>query len=123
MADIDYAKLNRQQKLAIFLISIGPEAAAQVLKQFDDVEIESLCREMAAFPMISESVMKQAMEEFASVVAGSVQSATGGMTFVQRTLELAKGDHRASAIIGRVGPAVGTSIEVIKDISEMEGRQ
>ncbi|HEX2860833.1 MAG TPA: flagellar motor switch protein FliG [Lacunisphaera sp.] len=123
MADIDYTKLNRQQKLAIFLISIGPEAAAQVLKQFDDIEIENLCREMAGFPMISETVMKQAMEEFASVVASSVQSATGGISFVQRTLELAKGDHRASAIIGRVGPVVGTSIEVIKDISEMEGRQ
>jgi flagellar motor switch protein FliG len=123
MADIDYAKLNRQQKLAIFMISIGPEASAAVLKQFDDVEIESLCREMAAFPMVSESVQKQAMEEFAGVVASSVQSATGGIGFVQKTLELAKGDHRASAIIGRVGPVVGTSIEVIKDISEMEGRQ
>jgi flagellar motor switch protein FliG len=123
MADIDYAKLNRQQKLAIFLISIGPEASASVLKQFDDVEIESLCREMAAFPMVSESVQKLALEEFAGVVASSVQSATGGIGFVQKTLELAKGDHRASAIIGRVGPVVGTSIEVIKDISEMEGRQ
>ena len=123
MADIDYAKLNRQQKLAIFMISIGPEASAAVLKQFDDVEIESLCREMAAFPMVSESVQKLAMEEFAGVVASSVQSATGGIGFVQKTLELAKGDHRASAIIGRVGPVVGTSIEVIKDISEMEGRQ
>ena len=123
MADIDYAKLNRQQKLAIFLISIGPETAAQVLKQFDDVEIENLCREMAAFQMIPENVSKQAMEEFASVVASSAQAATGGIGFVQRTLELAKGDHRASAIVGRVGPAVGTSIEVIKDISDMEGRQ
>lgn len=123
MADIDYAKLNRQQKLAIFLISIGPEASAAVLKQFDDVEIESLCREMAAFPMVSEAVQKQALDEFAGVVASSVQSATGGIGFVQKTLELAKGDHRASAIIGRVGPVVGTSIEVIKDISEMEGRQ
>ena len=123
MADIEYSKLNRQQKLAIFLISIGPETASQVLKQFDDVEIENLCREMAAFQMIPENVSKQAMEEFASVVASSAQAATGGIGFVQRTLELAKGDHRASAIVGRVGPAVGTSIEVIKDISDMEGRQ
>ena len=82
MADIDYAKLNRQQKLAIFLISIGPEAAASVLKQFDDIEIENLCREMAAFPMISETVQKQALDEFAGVVASSVQSATGGIGFV-----------------------------------------
>ncbi|RXK52971.1 flagellar motor switch protein FliG [Oleiharenicola lentus] len=123
MADIDFSKLNRHQKLAVFLISIGPDTAAQILKQFDDIEIENLSREMAAFEMIPDNVVKQAMEEFSSVVASSVQAATGGIGFVQRTLELAKGDHRASAIVGRVGPAVGTSIEVIKDISDMEGRQ
>lgn len=123
MADLDYTKLNRQQKLAVFLICIGPEAAAEVLKQFDDTEVENLCREMAAFPMIPEATQKQAFEEFAGVVAGSVQSAAGGIPFAQRTLEIAKGGHKASAIISRVGPAVGTSIEVIKDISEMEGRQ
>ncbi len=123
MADIDYTKLNRNQKLAVFLICIGPESAAEVLKQFDDTEAEALCREMAAFPMIPEGVQKQAIDEFTGIVAGSVQSATGGVTFAQRTLELAKGGHKASAIMGRVGPVVGTSIEVIKDISEMEGRQ
>jgi len=123
MADIDYTKLNRTQKLAVFLICIGPESSAEVLKHFDDVEIENLCREMAGFPMISEGVQKQAFEEFSSVVAGSVQSASGGLSFAQRTLEIAKGGHKASAIISRVGPSSGTSIEVIKDISEMEGRQ
>ncbi len=123
MADIDYTKLNRNQKLAVFLICIGPESAAEVLKQFDDTEVEALCREMAGFPMIPEPVQKQAIEEFTSVVAGSVQSATGGIGFAQRTLEIAKGGHKASAIIGRVGPVTGSSVDAIKDISEMEGRQ
>lgn len=123
MTEIDYSKLTRQQKLAIFLISIGPEASATVLKQFDDSEIENLCREMAGFPMISGSVQKQALEEFSSIVASSVQSATGGIRFVQRTLEIAKGDHRASAIVSRVDPAGGNSLDVIKEISQMEGRQ
>jgi len=122
MADIDYTKLSRQQKLAVFLICIGPEAAAEVLKQFDDPEIEMLCREMSTFPMIPEAVQKQALEEFSSIVATSVGSALGGLPFAQRTLEIAKGDYKANSIIGRVGP-VGTSVEVIKDISEMEGRQ
>ncbi|MBI2516383.1 MAG: flagellar motor switch protein FliG [Opitutae bacterium] len=122
MAEIDYTKLNRQQKLAVFLICIGPEAAAEVLKHFDDAEIEMLCREMSTFPMIPESVLKQALDEFTGVVASSVGSALGGLPFAQRTLEIAKGDYKASSIIGRVGP-VGTSVEVIKDISEMEGRQ
>lgn len=122
MTDIDFAKASRQQKLAIFLVVIGPEAAADVLKQFDEAEIEMLCREMSTINIVSEAVQKQALEEFASVVAQSHGSALGGLAYAQRTLEIAKGDYKAAAIIGRVGP-VGTSVEVIKEISEMEGRQ
>jgi flagellar motor switch protein FliG len=122
MTDIDYSKLNRQQKLATFLVVIGPEAAASVLKQFDEGEIELLCREMSNISIVSEAVQKQVLEEFAGVVAQSANAALGGLAYAQRTLEIAKGDYKASAIIGRVGP-VGTSVEVIKEISEMEGRQ
>lgn len=122
MTDIDFAKATRPQKLAIFLVVIGPEAAASVLKQFEETEIENLCREMSNVSMVSEAVQKQALEEFAGVVAQSATSAIGGAAYAQRTLEIAKGDYKASAIMGRVGP-VGTSVEVIKEISEMEGRQ
>ena len=84
MADIDYAKLNRQQKLAIFLICIGPEAAAEVLKQFDDATIELLCREMSTFPIVTQAVQKQVMEEFSSVVSQSFTSALGGLSYATR---------------------------------------
>jgi flagellar motor switch protein FliG len=122
MTEIDFSKATRQQKLAIFLVVIGPEAAANVLKQFEEAEIELLCREMSNISIVSETVQKQAVEEFAGVVAQSHGSALGGLAYAQRTLEIAKGDYKAASIIGRVGP-VGTSIEVIKEISEMEGRQ
>jgi len=122
MSDLDFNKLNRNQKLAVFLVVIGPEAAANILKQFDDAEIELLCREISALSIIPEMVQKQALEEFAGVVAQSAGSALGGLAYAQRALEIAKGDYKASAIIGRVGP-VGTSVEVIQEISEMEGRQ
>ncbi len=122
MAEIDFPKLTRSQKLAIFLVVIGPEAAASVLKQFDEAEVELLCREMSNISIVPEAVQKQAIEEFAGVVAQSANAALGGIAYAQRTLEIAKGDYKASAIIGRVGP-VGTSVEVIKEISEMEGRQ
>jgi flagellar motor switch protein FliG len=93
-----------------------------VLKYFDDVTIEFLCREMSAFSMIPEGVQKQAMDEFGSIVVQSVSAALGGLAYAQHTLGLAKGDHKASAIIGRVGPA-SSSGDVIKDISDMEGQQ
>jgi len=69
MGDIDYAKLSRQQRLAIFLIVVGPDAAAEVLRQFDDPEVELLCREMSQFAMVPESVQKLALDEFTGIVA------------------------------------------------------
>ncbi len=122
MADIDYAKLTRQQKLALFLVVIGPEAAADVLRQFDDAEIELLCREMSTISIVPHAIQKQVVEELSTVLAQSANCALGGLGYAQKALELAKGDYKATAIIGRVGP-VGTSVDVIKDISEMEGRQ
>src|SRR5215211_7391848 len=122
MSELDYGKFSRQQKLAIFLIIIGPEAAAEVLRQFDDVEIELICREMSTFTVVPTEVQRLALEEFSPMVARSVGSALGGLGYAQRTLEIAKGDYKASTIVGRIGP-VGTSVEVVKDISEMEGRQ
>ncbi len=123
MTEADYAKLTRQQKLAVFLIIIGPEAAAEVLRQFDDQEIEDLCREMTTITTVPSEVQKVAMEEFSPLIAKSVGSALGGLGYAQRTLEIAKGDYKASTIVGRLGPVAGTSVDVIKDISEMEGRQ
>jgi flagellar motor switch protein FliG len=120
--DPDFSKLSKQQKLAIFLVVIGPEAAAEVLKNFDDGEIELLCREMAQYPMISDSMRQKALEEFSPIIGESIASTMGGLEYARRTLEIARGDYKAGVIMGRLGPA-GTAVEVIKDISEMEGRQ
>lgn len=119
---LDFAKLTKPQKLAAFLIVIGPPAAAEALKNFDDSEIELVCREMAAFGVIPEATQREAIEAFAGIIGQSANAALGGLHFAQRTLEIAKGEFKASSILSRVGP-VGNSIDVIKTISEMEGRQ
>ncbi len=122
MSAPDYQKLSRHQKLAVFLIVIGSDAAAEVLKQFDDREVEQLCREMSEIQMIPESMQKQVLEEFAGLVVQSAGAVSGGFPYAQRTLEIAKGDYKAAAILSHVGP-VGTPVDVIKDINEMEPRQ
>lgn len=122
MIDPDFNKLNKQQKLAIFLIVIGPEAAAEVMRHFDDAEIELICREMSQYSMISDTTRVRALEEFSPIVGESIASTLGGLDYARKTLEIARGDYKAGSIMGRLGPA-GTAVEVIKDISEMEGRQ
>lgn len=120
----DYTKLTRQQKLAVFLIVIGSEAASDVLKQFDDAEVELLCREMSQFPMVPDTLARQVLEEFSPIVGESIASTLGGMDYARGALELACGDYKANAILSRVGASPsGSTVEIIKEIAEMEGRQ
>ena len=46
--------LNKTQKLAALLVMLGPDSAAQILKQFQPREIESISREMARFNLIRD---------------------------------------------------------------------
>jgi flagellar motor switch protein FliG len=122
MVDPDFTKLTRQQKLAIFLIVLGPEPAAEIMRHLDDTDIELVCREMSQYSMISDALRAKVLEEFSPLIGESIAATMGGLDYARRALEIARGDYKAGSIIGRLGPA-GTAVEVIKDISEMEGRQ
>lgn len=104
MAALDYSKLNRVQKTAVFLIVIGQEAAAQLVRTFTDGELESVCREMAKLPVIDLNTRQDALEEFSSLVDMGFESALGGTSYVRGTLELARGEHRAAYLLERVAP-------------------
>ena len=119
---LDYAKLTKQQKLAVFLITIGPEAASQVLKSFNDFEIEAIVGEVALIPMVEKDIQDQIVEEFSSVIGESLGAILGGTRFAQRALEMSKGDYKAANILSRISPGSSTS-DMIKEVSEMEPRQ
>lgn len=125
MAEIDYAKLTRVQRLAVFLIVIGPEAAAEVMRHFNDVEIEAVCREMGQLPVVPDAIRTSALEEFTPIVGESLGCTLGGLDYARRALEIVRGEYKAGLLLSRVGaePATATSSELLADIAEMEGRQ
>ncbi len=124
MADIDYPKLSRLQRLAVFLIVIGPDAASEVLANFPEPEIEAICREMGQIPVVPQPVQAAAMEEFGPVIGESLQYTLGGLDYARQALEIARGEHRAELILSRVGaePTTTTS-DVMEELQEMQGRQ
>lgn len=122
MAGATYTELTKLQKLAMFLIVLGPEAAAEILRQFEDAEIEAICKEMTNFQVIENAQQAEVVREFAAVIGASAGSVTGGAGFARRTLELAKGDSKAASILERIAPG-SHSADGIKEIEEMEPRQ
>ena len=125
MADLDYEKLTRIQKLAVFLIVIGTEAAAEVMRHLGDAEIESICREMGQLSVINEATRDAALTEFAPIIGDSLGCTLGGLSYARTALTLVRGEYKAGVLLSRVGaePAVISSSELMADIVEMEGRQ
>lgn len=117
-----YQNLTRVQRLATFLVVIGPEAAAHILKEFDDESIELICKEMTNITAIEEDMQKATIEEFSSFILNSYSSLLGGPIYTRRALEIAKGDFKATSILERIAPS-SSSAEVIKEIEQMEPRQ
>ena len=119
---IDYSQLTKIQKLSLFMIVIGPEAAARLLKNFQDNDIELICKEISNYKIIDRDIQSKVVNEFTEIIVESQGAILGGSVFVQKALELAKGDFKAANLLGRISP-VGSSLEVIKEISDMEPRQ
>ena len=57
-------KLTGRQKAAIFLISLGPERSASIMKNLGEEEIEQLTLEIANVRQVSTEQREKINEEF-----------------------------------------------------------
>lgn len=118
-------ELTRPQKLAVLLCMLGPDSAAQVLKHFDEREMEGIINEMGKLELISHEVQNQVLREFASVAVEASTSVAGGAEIVRLTLEKAVGQSRAASIVGRSGTGgpQPVSSELLRPIIEADSRE
>lgn len=118
----DVSKMSKVQKLAGLLILIGPEPAAQVMKNLDEHELEALSSEMAKFTMLTQEMQRDLLKEFTDVAVEASTSVLGGVGYTQNALEKSVGLFRATNIIGRVSPT-RTPVAAMQQIVDMEPRQ
>ena len=102
---VEAAKMTKVQKLAAFLIILGPESAAQILKNFNANELESVSLEMSRLTVISQELQQEILREFTEVAIQASSAVLGGVNFTKTALEKSVGLFRASDIISRVAPA------------------
>jgi flagellar motor switch protein FliG len=95
-------ELTGMQKSAALLIALGPEAASQVLKHFEEDEIEYLTYEISQMGRVPGGVKEAVIEEcyHMSFVAEGIDS--GGMEYARDMLSRALGSQKAREFIDRV---------------------
>jgi flagellar motor switch protein FliG len=104
-------KLTGPKKAAILLVAMGEEAAADVIKNLEDSEIQQVGYYMARFTDVSPEELDMVLEEFynksASGTEGYVLNASPD--YVRNTLAKALGGDRAKSLVDNLSANVEES--------------
>ncbi len=118
------------RKVAKFLILLGQNEAAKVVRHLDPAQIEALGREIAGIKKIEPVEAEAILKEFGYMA--SSQEVSGGESAAQAILDRAFGEERAQKILQKVVPATaerpfafftGLEIEVVSALLGSESPQ
>ncbi len=118
----EFAKMTKIQKLAILLVILGPDSAAQIMKGMEEHELDTLTTDMSKLGLISQEMQMEVLKEFTDIAVQAGTSVRGGLDFTRAALEKAVGLFRASDVLSRVMPN-RASVTVMQQITDMDARQ
>lgn len=93
------------EKAAIFLISLGPEFSANVIKQLPDSDIQKLTLEIANVSKVKPEVKKEVYREFKEINQAREYILDGGFEYARQILNKALGTKRAVEILESIREA------------------
>ncbi|MBI3876002.1 MAG: flagellar motor switch protein FliG [Verrucomicrobia bacterium] len=116
------ARMSNGQKLAVLLTMLGPESAAQILKNLEEQEMQAVSAEMAKLGLIPQDVQREILREFSEVAVQASTGVLGGVDFTTTALEKSVGQFRAAEIVARVAPKPAPTA-TLHQFAEMDVRQ
>ena len=92
--------LTGRQKAAIFLISLGAEKAAEILKFLTEREVEAISAEMTGMWKVKTETTQAVVADLVEQFQAKEAFALGGPEFAREVLEKLLGPERAEEIVG-----------------------
>lgn len=94
--------LTGPQKVAVVLMNMDQQRAAQVMKQFSDEEADEITAEILRLRRVDPGVAEKAMTEFHDLATRGAVSTRGGRDIAVGLLEASFGAERATGVMNRV---------------------
>lgn len=101
MAD---AKLSGAQRAAIFLLGVGEDAAAAIMRHMEPREVQRVGEAMASLSSVSNQQVEEVLREFHSEASAVNPLGIGTPEFTQRVLIQALGESKARSMLSKVMP-------------------
>ena len=108
------------EKAAIFLLSLGEEAASQVLRHIGPKEVHKISTAMAAMTNVSMDQVNAVLNDFNEIVGQETSLGVGSKDYLKSVLVKALGEDRAGSIIDRV--LMGDSVSGLEQMKWMDPR-
>ncbi len=87
MNAIDVEQLTPRQKVAAFLVAIGPESAAPILSYLDESDVEAVAHEISRLGRLPSHVLSDVVDEFFAEVSPEGGGMVGGIDYARSLLE------------------------------------
>ncbi len=113
-------KLNKIDKAAILLLSLGETDAAQVLQHMGPKEVQRVGSAMAQMRNIHREQVEQVMSEFVEVVSDQTGLGVGADGYIRKMLTQALGEDKAGNLIDRI--LLGGNTSGLDSLKWMEPR-
>jgi flagellar motor switch protein FliG len=105
----DKGTLPGRRRVAILMVSLGPDLAAEVYKNLADEEIEQITVEIATLGPVDAELTNQVVAEFYHTAVAQQYLSQGGIGLARDILEKALGSSKALEIINRLQGALQVS--------------
>ncbi|MCY1278380.1 Flagellar motor switch protein FliG [compost metagenome] len=114
------AKLNKVDKAAILLLSLGETDAAQVLRHLGPKEVQRVGVAMAQMRNVQREQVEQVMGEFVATVGDQTSLGVGADSYIRKMLTQALGEDKANNLIDRI--LLGGNTSGLDSLKWMEPR-
>ncbi len=110
-SSVTLQSMSNAQKVAALLITLGPEMAAEVMRNIkEENEVEHITLEIASFQKPFEQEFLTALyEEFHMLFKASAYLSSGGVQYARTILEGAYGGEQADNILARLVSSLQTN--------------
>jgi flagellar motor switch protein FliG len=98
----DDSNLTGSQRAAVFLLSLGEESAAKVLKYLEPREVQAVGKAMTEITSVDKDKLNGVVDSFLHVAMEGTSMGTSPTNYVKRTLTEALGESRGSRMINRI---------------------
>jgi flagellar motor switch protein FliG len=108
------------ERAAVFLMSLGEDAAAEVLRHMGPKEVQRLGTAMAMLANVSKSEVSKVLEEFNTAVEEQTALGVGTDEYIRKVLTSALGEDKAGGLINRI--LLGRNSKGLEALKWMEPR-